>query len=178
MGRLEVIYGCMFSGKTTELIRRLTAARDSGLTVLAIKPRSDYRSGTARLATHTGAFLEAMDVEDASQIPDAPRVVGIDEAHFLGHELVPVCRRLLALGRRVVVAGIHLDHMGRSFAPFPDLLSIADESLQLFAPCARCGRPAIHSRRKTPGVSQERILVGGADLYEPLCTGCFGPIPG
>jgi len=177
VGRLEVIYGCMFAGKTTELLRRLADARAAGRSAAAVKPRGDCRSGRSRLATHTGATLEAFDAADASQIPDAAEVIGVDEAHFFGAALTPVCRALVARGRRVIVAGVHLDHRGRPFEPFPELLPMADEALHLFAPCARCGRPAIHSHRKGPAPPGNRIVVGGAELYEPLCPGCFAPAP-
>ncbi len=173
MGRLEVIYGCMFAGKTTELIRRLVAARQAGRTVVAVKPRVDTRSGAARLATHTGESLDALDVQSSEAIPDVAEVIGIDEAHFFGEPLAQVCRRLVGSGRRVIVAGVHLDHKGRPFAPFPTLLAAADEAVQLFAPCAACGKPAIHSHRKVSG--EGRIVVGGAELYEPRCEGCFAP---
>jgi thymidine kinase len=173
VGRLEVIYGCMFAGKTTELIRRLVAAREGGLAAVAVKPRIDTRSGAARLATHTGSTLEALDIAVSEEIPGEADVIGIDEAHFFGEPLAGACRRLVAGGRRVIVAGVHLDHRGRPFAPFPTLLAAADEAVQLFAPCARCGRPAIHSHRRVAG--EGRFVVGGADLYEPRCEGCFSP---
>ena len=178
-GRLEVIYGCMFAGKTTELIRRLSAAGALGLSAVAVKPRIDVRSGSSRLTTHGGVSVEAIECEDAAAIPGAvgsARVVAIDEAHFFGAGLVRSCRALLDDGRRVIVAGVHLDHRGRPFEPFPGLLPIADESLQLFAACAVCGKPANHSHRKV--AAEGRIVVGGADLYEPRCDACFPPDPG
>ncbi len=168
-GRLELIYGCMFAGKTTELIRRLAAAPDS----VAVKPRSDTRS-RARLATHTGSTLAATEIADATVLTSLPNaVIGIDEAHFFGAPLTPIVRDLASRGRRVIVAGVHLDHRGEPFDPFPQLLPIADEAVQLFAPCALCGEPAIHSHRKQNSASQGRIVVGGADLYEPRCARCF-----
>ena len=163
----------MFAGKTTELIRRLAAAQASGLDVLAVKPRSDSRSGHARLATHHGRAFPAIDVADPEEIPERPGVIAVDEAHFFGPALTPVCDRLLLAGKRLIIAGVHLDHRGRPFEPFPSLLPRADESVQLFAPCARCGRPAVHSHRKAH--AEGRIVVGGADLYEPRCEACFDP---
>ena len=176
-GRLEIIYGCMFAGKTTELIRRLAAARALGLEAVAIKPRIDVRSGVSRLATHDGKGFEAVECDEAGAIAGAAgsaAVIGIDEAHFFGARLAGV--RGVLSGRRLIIAGVHLDHRGRPFEPFPALIPIADEALQLFAPCAVCGRPAIHSHRKV--AAEGRIVVGGADLYEPRCEGCFAPVGG
>jgi len=166
---LELIYGCMFAGKTTELIRRLAAAPGS----IAVKPRSDTRSA-ARLATHTGSTLPAIEIQDPAELlPLSNPVIGIDEAHFFGAALTPIVSRLRS--RRLIIAGVHLDHRGEPFEPFPSLLPHADERLQLFAPCARCSQPAIHSHRKVK--TGDRITVGGADLYDPLCEACFRSSP-
>lgn len=164
----------MFSGKTVELIRRVRAAHAAGHAAAAIKPAADSRSGGARLTTHDGQSHHAHEAAAPAEVEllaGAAPIVAIDEAHFFGAALAPVCERLVAAGRRVIVAGVHLDHRGEPFEPFPRLLCLADEVMKLACPCAVCGRPAIHSHRKAG--ADGRIVVGGADLYEPRCRACF-----
>lgn len=171
-GRIEIIRGCMFSGKSTELIRRLESAPGA----VAIKPAGDTRAGGAWLTTHTGrrmAAAEAARAEDVARIAAGAGVVGIDEAHFFGAELADVCRGMRAAGKRAIIAGVALDHFGDPFEPFASLLGDADEVMELTCPCAACGRPAIHSQRM--GKSTERISVGGAGEYEARCERCFVP---
>lgn len=175
-GRLEVIHGCMFAGKTTELIRRVDAARREGLSAVIIKPARDTRSEGLLVRTHDGRHSHAWPVVDAREIPAAAQdraVVGVDEAHFFGAALAAVCEELLRAGRRVIVAGVDVDHRGEPFEPFPRLLSRADEVVRLFARCARCGGDAVHSQRMFE--SKDRIAVGGAGQYEARCEACFEP---
>lgn len=172
-GRLEVICGPMFSGKTAELIRRLGQSPGHAI---AIKPDLDTRYHETALATHDGKRLPATAVASADQITAAAgsaTVIGIDEAHFFGAALLPVCMSLVNTGRRVIVVGVERDHRGQPFEPFPRLLCEADEVLKLSGPCAVCGRPAIHSQRMTdqPG----RVIVGGAEMYQARCRACFKP---
>lgn len=198
-GRLEVICGPMFAGKTTELVRRLALTPGA----VAVKPTRDTRYATDELVSHDGLRLPAIAVADAHALalalerigsrhsgsagtwpgessscgPEAlatSNAVGIDEAHFFGNALTPVCTALVERGVRVVVAGIERDHRGRPFEPFPALLCEADEVIKLTARCAACGRPAIHSQRMVADDSP--IVVGGAELYEPRCRACFSPI--
>ncbi|MBL8764357.1 MAG: thymidine kinase [Phycisphaerae bacterium] len=181
-GRLEVICGCMFAGKTTELIARLGAAKRAGQTVTAISPRSDTRSGDLGLCTHDGIEFGATRVQGVTDLllavgtPCGPSVIGIDEGHFFGAGLTQACLILVNAGRRVIVAGVHLDASGRPFEPFDALACHADRVDKLFAPCAVCGRPAVHSHRKS-GDPAARLVVGGAERYEPRCRSCF-PVPG
>lgn len=173
--RLIVVCGPMFSGKSTELIRRLAAGAAHG-PVLAFKPRRDDRYHPNDIAAHTGVTYPAVPVDTASEIgPAAARagVIGIDEAHFFGASLTPVCAALLARGVSLVVAGVERDHRGRPFEPFPSLLCEADEVIKLSGPCARCGAPALHSQRMVE--SQDTIVVGGAEAYEARCRACFRP---
>lgn len=171
-GRLEIIRGCMFSGKSTELIRRLRSAPGS----VAIKPARDTRAGGAWLTTHTGDRMAAASAggpEDLVTLARGVGVVGIDEAHFFGVVLVDVCRGMKAEGKRVIIAGVGLDHFGDPFEPFVSLEGDADEIAELACPCAVCGEPAIHSQRM--GTSTERISVGGAAEYQARCAACFVP---
>lgn len=172
-GRLEVICGPMFAGKTTELLRRLREAHIAGLRVLAVKPRGDTRSGDA-LRTHTGDALPALTVDGGAEIGfvDA-EVVGIDEAHFFGSQLVEPVSKLIGRGTRIIIAGVERDHRGLPFEPFPRLLCEADEVTKLAARCAACGGSAIHSQRLLE--SDAPIVVGGAEAYEARCRRCFTP---
>jgi len=165
----------MFSGKTTELIARLSHAAGSGARVLALKPLRDNRYAHGELVTHAGLRFAAAPVASALDIPVSAtgfQVVGIDEAHFFGPSLITPCIDLVNRGARVIIAGVERDHNGRPFEPFPTLLCEADEVLKLGGPCARCGAPAVHSQRMTG--SDEAIVVGGADMYQPRCRACFG----
>lgn len=174
--RLEVICGPMFAGKTTELLRRLHAARAAGASVVAIKPARDTRSGALEIATHTGLAFPAAPVAGASDVPTAAgaaSVVAIDEVHFFGPTLIPIVQSLLARDTRIILAGVERDHRGRPFEPFPTLLCEADEVVKLSGACAVCGGPSVHSQRMIE--SPAPIVVGGADIYEPRCRACFTP---
>jgi len=175
-GRLEVICGPMFSGKTTELIRRLEESQTKGLRVASFKPATDHRYSAHDMVSHSGRASPAQAVGDPREIArsvDRADVFAIDEAHFFGADLTGVCERLVRSGRRVIVAGLERDHFGRPFEPFPALLCEADEVVKLSGPCAVCGGPAVHSQRmvNVPG----RIVVGGRAEYEPRCRACFTP---
>ncbi len=170
-GRLEVICGPMFAGKSTTLIARLQA---SGVPFTLCKPVSDTRYAHDHVVTHDGLKLEARAIADPSEIlaMHTP-VLGIDEAHFFGAGLIAPVLKLLASGKRVIIAGIDRDHTGAPFEPFPRLLCEADEVVKLASRCARCNAPAVHSQRLI--ASTARIVVGGAESYEPRCRRCFVP---
>lgn len=174
-GRLEVISGPMFSGKTGELIRRLVAADATGERVVAVKSRLDDRHGTpAHLSSHDGLRFPCTPLRSASEIPGAildAAVVGIDEAQFLEDDLAQTCRALVARGLRVIVAGLDQDYRGIPFEPFPALRTVADEVCLLTATCAVCGSPASRTHRIVSG--NERVLVGAEEAYEPRCEQCF-----
>jgi thymidine kinase len=177
-GRLELIHGCMFSGKTTELIRRLTEARQAGAAVVAIKPRRDTRYAHNKLVSHAGEDFSAAVADDAEQIRASAGefdVVAIDEVHFFDATVADACRTLVEAGRRVIVAGVDLDHRGQLLPAVEALLAIADDATRMTARCVRCGGVAEHSQRMVD--SDERIVVGGTDLYEPRCASCFHPPP-
>ncbi len=175
-GRLEVICGPMFAGKTTELVRRLLDAQRRGERVLAIKPARDTRYRVLEIATHTGETFPATPVADAAAVLPALQnstVVAIDEVHFFGAAFTPVCQAMIRHGVRVIVAGVERDHLGRPFEPFPALLCEADEVVKLAGTCAICGGPSVHSQRMF--ASDAAIVVGGAESYQPRCRACFDP---
>ncbi|MCK6475430.1 MAG: thymidine kinase [Phycisphaerales bacterium] len=172
---LTAICGPMFSGKSSELIRRLRSAAEAGVAVRAIKPRLDTRYADGEIVTHAGERLTAVSVATALEIELAAgdaELIGIDEAHFFGAGLTAVCVRLIGQGRSAVVAGLERDHRGEAFEPFPHLLCEADEVIKLTCPCSVCGGPSVHSQRMV--ASEARIVVGGAEAYEPRCRRCFG----
>lgn len=177
--RLIVICGCMFSGKTSRLIERLAEARGAGRRIAAFKHRIDTRYDEARLATHDGRSFPACAAGSPDEIAasiGAAQVIGIDEVHFFGRVLLPLCERLVREGRTLILAGIDHDAWGQPFPPLPELGQLAHERELLHAPCAACGRPARFSQRLTP-VRGGR-MVGGPDDYEPRCGQCFRPLPG
>lgn len=168
----------MFAGKSTELMRRLTAARDAGRIALAFKPAIDTRYHATAIASHTGRRSPAIAVDDPARIPDLAghaTVIAIDEAHFFAAPLIAPMQSLLDRGAHLVVAGLDLDHRGRPFEPFPWLLANADEVVRLAGPCAVCGKPATHTQRMV--ASSERIVVGGPGAYQARCAACFQPGP-
>lgn len=175
-GWIEVIAGSMFSGKTEELIRRLKRARIARQRVEIFKPAMETRFGVDQVVSHDESMIHSMPVDAASQIMllvGNADVVGIDEAQFFDGELVSVCEQLALAGRRVIVAGLDQDFRGRPFEPIPQLMAIAEHVTKLHAVCVVCGAPANHSQRIA--ASEERVMLGAADAYEPRCRQCFEP---
>lgn len=176
MSTLEVVCGPMFAGKTTALMHRADALVASGLRVRVMRPNQDTRSATNTIESHVGRRMAATAVQGAAQVlvasGDAQAVL-IDEAHFFGAALVPVCTTLCERDVQVIVAGVDLDHLGEPFEPFPALLAMARTVHRLRGTCARCGAPSTHTQRLVPGSA--RIMVGGAEAYEPRCASCFVP---
>ncbi len=143
------------------------------------KPAIDSRYAANEIVSHNGLGIPSDNVTKASEIIEKmqPRteVVGIDEAQFLGDEVVDVCTKLANLGKRVIVAGLDTDFRGRPFEPMPRLLAIAEEITKLLAICVRCGNPAVHTQRLVE--SEELIVVGAGSAYEARCRRCFEPNP-
>jgi thymidine kinase len=177
MGWIEVVVGPMFSGKSEELIRRLRRAEFARQRVQIFKPAIDQRYAANEIVSHSGLGIASDNVTSATEIMDKvqPRteVIGIDEAQFLGEEVVDVCTKLANLGKRVIVAGLDTDYLGRPFEPMPRLLAIAEEITKLLAICVRCGNPAVHTQRLVE--SEELVVVGATGIYEARCRRCFEP---
>ena len=177
MGWIEVIVGPMFSGKSEELIRRLRRAEIGKQRVQIFKPVIDQRYSKNGIVSHSGLEIASELVKSGAEILEkvAPRteVVGIDEAQFLGESIVAVASHLAELGKRVIVAGLATDFMGRPFEPMPRLLAVAEEITKLLAICMRCGNPAVHTQRLV--ASEELIVVGAGGMYEARCRRCFEP---
>jgi len=175
-GWIEVITGCMFSGKTEELIRRLNRARYARQTVCIFKPRIDDRYAPDSVVSHSQQELSARAVDDPFEIlgdVEGVDVVGIDEAQFLGAGVVQVAEKLANQGKRVVVAGLDQDFLGRPFDPMPHLMAIAEYVTKNLAICMRCGNPADRSQRLVR--RDATVVVGGTDVYEARCRRCFDP---
>lgn len=177
MGSVELITGSMFSGKTEELIRRLKRARIAGLKVEIFKPSVDKRYSATSVVSHDEKSIASTPVEHASSIlllAGDCDVVGIDEAQFFDNSLIDVCNTLAGQGKRVVVAGLDMDFLGRPFGPIPYLLSIAEYVTKVHAICTRCGNLAHYSWRKSD--ESQQVLLGEKDVYEPLCRSCYNKI--
>jgi thymidine kinase len=172
-GWIEVIAGCMFSGKTEELIRRLRRAQIAKQTVKIFKPRIDIRYSESDIVSHSEQSLPSILISDINEIIELAKdaqVVGIDEAQFFSNDIVDICNRLANQGKRVIVAGLDQDYKGIPFEPMPQLLAIAEYITKTLAICVNCGNPADKTQRKT--TSSERVVVGAADIYEARCRKC------
>jgi thymidine kinase len=177
MGWIEVVVGPMFSGKSEELIRRLRRAEIARQRVQIFKPNIDQRYSANEIVSHSGLGMGSDLVNSAEEVlaKVEPRteVVGIDEAQFLGERLVETCTKMADMGKRVIVAGLDTDFLGRPFEPMPRLLAIAEEITKLLAICMRCGNPAVHTQRLV--ASGDLIVVGATGMYEARCRRCFEP---
>ncbi len=169
----------MFSGKTEELIRRLTRARIARQTVQIFKPRLDQRYSQEQIVSHSSQRLVSVPVDSAgdllAKVVPGTQVVGIDEVQFLGPEIVGVCETLAGRGLRVICAGLDQDYRGRPFEPVPSLLAVAEFITKELAICVVCGNPANRSQRLI--AVQAQVAVGGLGYYEPRCRRCFVPAP-
>lgn len=176
VGWIEVVCGCMFSGKTEELIRRLRRAQIARQSVTIFKPTVDNRYSSDHIVSHNEQSLSSIVVTNPADIIDLAtnsQVIGIDEAQFFSDELPSVCERLAEAGKRVIVAGLDQDYRGRPFEPIPHLLAIAEYITKTLAICMQCGNPADRTQRITN--QQELVVVGAHNVYEARCRKCFVP---
>ena len=181
-GRLEIIVGPMFAGKTSELLRRMDEARQCGSKVALIKSATDDRYAKDAVVTHDGvkqqcvALAKLMDFyQQENTLHGHVDIIGVDEAQFFP-DLVKFCAKATKAGTRVVVAGLDGDFRGRPFGQTTALLPLCDDVSKLAAKCAVCGAPAFFTRRLAD--SEEQELVGGADIYEPACRLHHGMLDG
>ncbi len=179
-GRVEVVCGSMFSGKTEELLRRLRRAMIARQKVQVFKPLLDDRYGLTLVKSHNGAGFQAQPVASAAAVLEAvapdTTVVAIDEAQFFDAGLVEVCQRLADEGRRVICAGLDTDFRGEPFGPMPLLLALAEDVEKLRAICVVCGEPASRTQRLINGqpaaYDDPIVLIGAAEVYEARCRRC------
>ncbi|MEZ5346477.1 MAG: thymidine kinase [Pyrinomonadaceae bacterium] len=176
-GWIEVIVGSMFSGKSEELIRRLNRAKIARQKVQVFKPKIDDRYSIEEIASHSGMTHISKPVMTAkellAQIHEETEVVGIDEGQFFDMEVVEAVNDLANSGKRVIIAGLDQDYMGKPFEPMPQLLSIAEFITKTHAICVKCGNTANYSQRTFE--SAERVEVGATGKYEARCRECFIP---
>jgi len=179
LGWIEVICGSMFSGKSEELIRRLRRAQIARQRVQIFKPRIDNRYAEDHIVSHSDQKIASQLVGSSKEIMDftdiRTEVIGIDEAQFFDKEIVNVANRLADMGKRVILAGLDQDYLGRPFEPMPQLLAIAEYITKTLAICVRCGNPANRTQRLIE--SDEIVVVGAAEIYEARCRRCFEPLP-
>lgn len=174
IGWIETITGCMFSGKTEELIRRLRRAEFAKQRVEVFKPSVDTRYAKAEVVSHDSTSLRGKPVGSSAELlrlPEDVEVVGLDEAQFFDEGLPAVCAELSSKGVRVIAAGLDMDFLGRPFGPMPHLLSMAEYVTKVHAICVRCGALAAFSHRISAG--SDLVQLGEKDSYEPLCRVCF-----
>ena len=178
LGWIEVVCGPMFSGKSEELIRRLRRAEIARQRVQIFKPGIDERYSNDHIVSHSELKIRSENVKDAADVMAKvdlrTEVIGIDEAQFLGEAMVEGAIRLADMGKRVVIAGLDTDYLGRPFHPMPELLAVADEITKTLAICMQCGNPAKHTQRLVQ--SKELIVVGAEGMYEARCRRCFEPV--
>ena len=176
-GWIEVVVGSMFSGKSEELIRRLRRAQIARQRVQIFKPAIDTRFAHDHIVSHSDMREPSETVESSRELLDRvhadTEVVGIDEGQFFDVELPAVCNRLADRGKRVIVAGLDQDYLGKPFDPMPQLLAIAEYITKTLAICMVCGSPANHTQRLV--ASEDRVLLGAQGTYEARCRRCFDP---
>ena len=173
-GRIEVVCGSMFSGKTEELIRRLRRAQFAKQKVEIYKPAIDVRYSEEDVVSHDKNHILSTPIDSSASIlllSSDIDVVGIDEAQFFDMGIVEVCNELANRGVRVIVARLDMDYKGVPFGPMPALCAIADDVTKVHAICVRCGNLAYVSHRKVD--STQRVLLGETTEYEPLCRECY-----
>jgi thymidine kinase len=176
-GWIEVIVGSMFSGKSEELIRRLRRAQIARQRVQIFKPALDSRYAEDAIVSHSEMRIPSRAVENSRAlldlVEDDTEVVGIDEGQFFDQELPAVVDELADRGKRVIVAGLDQDYLGKPFEPMPQLLAISEYMTKTLSICMVCGNPANHTQRLVPG--GDRVLLGTQGTYEARCRACFDP---
>lgn len=182
-GRIEVVCGSMFSGKTEELIRRIKRATFARQRVVIFKPQIDTRYSEEEVVSHDRNAVMSVPLSTSAEILDYLSshtastdgydfdVVGIDEAQFFGMDLVAVCNQLANNGVRVIIAGLDMDFQCTPFGPIPALCAVADEVTKVHAICVKCGALAYVSHRLVH--DQNQVLIGEQTEYEPLCRECY-----
>lgn len=175
IGRIEIIAGCMWSGKTEALIRRLLKCQIAGQKIQIFKPASDTRFAETQIVSRTGYKMDATPVLDSGDIlakvnPDTV-VVAIDEVQFFDPGIVQTCEQLANDGKRVLAAGLDTDFEGETFGPIGDLFCVAEHVTKLTAICVVCHQPATRSFRIAGGM--EKVVLGSEGTYEARCRSCF-----
>jgi thymidine kinase len=176
-GWVEVICGPMFSGKSEELIRRVTRSKIARIPVQTFKPQLDVRYSDHQVVSHSSMTVDATPVEDSAQllraIEDQTEVVGIDEGQFFDQGLVDVVEQLAAARKQVVIAGLDTDYLRRPFEPIPTLCDRAEYVTKMLAVCHKCGGPGMYTQRIVH--SDDLVVLGAQGAYEARCRQCYDP---
>jgi thymidine kinase len=176
-GWIEVIAGPMFSGKSEELIRRVTRYHLARVPTQTFKPSLDTRFAEAEVVSHSKMTTKATPVADSDEllraVEDRTVVVGIDEGQFFDEGLVAVAELLAGAGKNLIIAGLDLDYLGRPFEPIPSLMLRAEYVTKALAVCHRCGGPGLFTQRVVQ--SDELVVLGATDAYEARCRHCYNP---
>ena len=173
-GSIEVICGSMFSGKTEELIRRMKRAQFAKQKIKIFKPCIDVRYSEDDVVSHDAHSISSTPIDSPAKMLDQlgqVEVIGIDEAQFFDESIVEVVQTLANNGIRVIIAGLDTDFLGKPFGPMPALMAVAEDIQKVHAICVKCGSPANHSHRLSK--SNELVVLGETDIYEPLCRHCY-----
>ncbi len=177
IGKIEVITGCMFSGKSEELIRRIRRAQIARQKIQVFKPSIDTRYSEINVVSHTGEQVKGVPVKSSNEIltklmPDA-NVIGIDEAQFFDNKIIDIVSMLADRGLRVIIAGLDMDFRGEPFGPMPFLMAIADDVQKLHAICTVCGEDATRTQRLINGkpayYDDPVVMIGASEKYEARC---------
>ena len=179
-GWVETISGCMFAGKTEELIRRIKVLEFAKKEIMVFKPEIDNRYSDTKVVSHAGSAVESHVIKSALEILDlvkpTTQVVAIDEVQFFDDNVCDVCNELADRGIRVMAAGLDTDFRGEPFGPMPKLITEAEFVTKLAAVCNCCGAPATRTQRivngKPASYNDPIILVGASESYEPRCRHC------
>ncbi len=167
----------MFSGKSEELIRRVTRSQIARIPVQVFKPALDNRYADTEVVSHSAWKVEAQPIADSTEMVRAvtasTRVIGIDEGQFFDDGLVEVVDNLAATGKQVIVAGLDTDYLRRPFEPIPSLCDRAEYVTKMLAVCHRCGGPALYTQRLVR--SDDLVVLGAQDAYEARCRMCYDP---
>jgi len=175
MKNIQVITGCMFAGKTTELIRRLKLINKN---YLLVKPKIDTRDINSQICTHDGLFETGIQVDSLSEISNKLKsieVLGIDEAQFFKKSIVQDIKDISAKGIIIIIAGLAKDYLNQSFGFMDEIIEISTSTTWLKAQCNHCNKPAEYSHRKVMNLTNQ-VLIGNSNDYEALCKTCFHQI--
>jgi len=169
LGKLEVIVGPMFAGKTSELVKRILWVNHQGKTIRVCKPAMDNRYANTEIVTHTNFRYEATPVEHSTEISlQGVDTYFIDEVQFYDHNLIEVVQNLLLDGANIVAAGLDTDYRGRAFNNTAHLMAMADKITKIHSFCSVCGKPAGKTFKKT--ISDQLVELGENELYEARCN--------
>ena len=173
-GRIEVICGCMFSGKTEELIRRVRRAQIAKMSVIVFKPKIDSRFSNTQIVSHNKIKIDSHCISSPNDILDYSTeydVFGIDETQFFDKDIINVCKKLATIGKRVIIAGLDKDYKSNPFGFMPHLMCEADYLVKLRAICIKCSGSASYTKRTTKEIDQ--VVIGELDKYQALCRNCY-----